>query len=210
VYYERCANGELCYFIYPNRTHIVSFKSLAPSILVAYRPNMYKLLLQLIRERIFIFSFKLPSPQMTSAVPREKTDHLSHQESLTMESLILPHPPAFLPHHPLDFKWTLHRNVQKTMQGQVQTKMLTPMRSNANPWRSCPLMEKVVKFTFNVRYFEVAQCGVELYHGVVVEDEFWPGILPNLVTASKRSDNLMVQFDPFSCSTLNNKLFRVT
>ena len=36
---------------------------------------------------------------------------------------------------------------------------------------SCPLMEKVMKFTFNVRHFEVAQCGVELYHGVVVGDE---------------------------------------
>ena len=28
-----------------------------------------------------------------------------------------------------------------------------------------------MKFTFNVRHFEVAQCGVELYHGVVVGDE---------------------------------------
>ena len=66
--------------------------------------TVYKILLQLIRKRMFIFSFKSPSPQMTSAVPREKTDHLSRQESLTMESLILAHPPAFSPHHPLDFK----------------------------------------------------------------------------------------------------------
>ena len=136
-----------------------------------YPGNQYKILLQLIRERIFIFSFKSPSPQMTSSVPREKTDHSSRQESLTMESLILPHPPALLPNHPLDFKWTLHRNVQRTMQGQVLTKMQTPMRSDASPLRSCPLMEKVVKFTFNVCHFEVAQCGVELYHGVVVGDE---------------------------------------
>ena len=28
-----------------------------------------------------------------------------------------------------------------------------------------------MKFTFNVRHFEVAQCGVELYHGVVVGEE---------------------------------------
>ena len=167
MYYGRCASGKLCYLIYPNRTHVVCFKSLAPtisvtSILVKFNAKMigYKLLRQLIRDRIFIFSVKLPSPQMTSSVPWEKTDHLSRQESL-----ILPHPPALLPNHPLDFKWTLHRNVQRTMQGQVLTKMQTPMRSDASPLRSCPLMEKVVKFTFNVRHFEVAQCGVELYEG---------------------------------------------
>ena len=101
VYYGRCASGELCYLIYQNRTHVVCFKLLALTIPVT---TIYKLLLLLIRERMFIFSFMLPSPQMTPAVAREKTDHLSRQESLTMESLILPHPPAFLPHHPLDFK----------------------------------------------------------------------------------------------------------
>ena len=106
VYYGRCASGKLCYLIYPNRTHVVCFKSLAPtisvtSILVKFNAKMigYKLLRQLIRDRIFIFSVKLPSPQMTSSVPWEKTDHLSRQESL-----ILPHPPALLPNHPLDFK----------------------------------------------------------------------------------------------------------
>ena len=101
VYYGRCASGKLCYLIYPNRTHVVCFKSLAPTISVT---SIYQLLRQLIRERIFIFSVKLPSPQMTSSVPWEKTDHLSRQESLNMESLILPHPPALLPNHPLDFK----------------------------------------------------------------------------------------------------------
>ena len=101
VYYGRCASGKLCYLIYPNRTHVVCFKSLAPTISVT---SIYKLLRQLIRERICIFSVKLPSPQMTSSVPWEKTDHLSRQESLTMESLILPHPPALLPNNPLDFK----------------------------------------------------------------------------------------------------------
>ena len=34
VYYGRCASGELCYLIYPNRTHVVCFKSLAPTISV--------------------------------------------------------------------------------------------------------------------------------------------------------------------------------